>query len=933
MVGSSAPQAGASPLLRTKLYIPQRRATLVPRPGLVQRLDQGAARALTLISAPAGFGKTTLLAEWVGETAAGERSVAWLSLDRGDNNLERFWVYVVTALRGVRPEVGESALSLLRSPQPPPSEWVLTALINDIWAMSDITAISDGPAEGSRRGLTLVLDDYHVIEAEPVHRSVAFLLEHLPPQLHLVIATRSDPPLPLTRLRARAESAELRAADLRFAPDEAAAFLNEVMGLGLSAADVAALEQRTEGWIAGLQLAALSMQGRDDAAAFVRTFAGDERYVVDYLVEEVLQRQPHDVRNFLQQTSILDRLTGPLCNAVTGRHNGNEMLVSLERGNLFVVPLDTKSHWFRYHHLFADVLRVHAAEEDPGLIPTLHQRASGWYERHGQPAEAVGHALAGKDFGRAARLVELAGRAMLTGRQDDALLGWLQVLPDELVRTRPVLSVYFALALIGVDPEAAEDRVQDAERLLDMTAQPGARTEGAAVEMVVDDEEGFRSLPGTIAIVRAYRAGALGDAPGIVDHARRALQLLPRGDDLWRGAAGGLLGLAYWTTGDLEAAYRAFADAWGRLRMTGDSIQEVTGAFVLADIRTAQGRLREAARLFEQALQRTGGQGGPMPPLVADLYVGLSELHYEQGDLEGASRYLQRSRELSEHGGIAEHRHRWYAAMARIKEARADHDGALDLLDEAQRQQVLSPAPVVRPIAALKTRVWVRQGKPAEALGWARERGLSVDDDLSYLREFEHITLARVLIARHQRHRAEDSLRDAMVLLERLRNAAEAGERAGSLIEILTLQALAHEARGDVPRALAPLERALTLAQPERYVRTFVDEGQTMRTLLRHAAAGGIASAYAQQLLAASEESAQPASSAAQAAPGLAEPLTGREVEILRLIATGMRNQEIADHLFISLSTVKRHIANAYRKLDVSHRTEAVARANELHLL
>jgi LuxR family maltose regulon positive regulatory protein len=927
MVGSSGQRTGASPLLGTKLYIPKRRATLVPRPRLVQRLDQGAERTLTLISAPAGFGKTTLLAEWVGESAAGERPAAWLSLDQGDNNLERFWVYVVTALRGVRPEVGESALSLLRSPQPPPSEWVLTAVINDI------TAISDGPAAGLGHGLTLILDDYHVIEAEPVHRSVAFLLEHLPPQLHLVIATRSDPPLPLARLRARDELAELRAADLRFAPDEAAAFLNEVMGLGLSAADVAALERRTEGWIAGLQLAALSMQGREDAPGFVRAFAGDERYVVDYLVEEVLQRQPQHIRSFLLQTSILDRMSGPLCDAVTGRDDGKGLLETLERGNLFVVSLDTKRQWFRYHHLFADALRVRAAEEHPGYLPTLHRRASAWCERHGQPSEAVGHALAGKDFGRAASLVELAGRAMLTGRQDAALLGWLQALPDELFRTRPVLSVYYALALIAVDPEAAEDRVRDAERLLDMTAQAGARPKGAAVEMVVDDEEGFRSLPGTIAIVRAYRAGALGDAPRIVHHARRALQLLPEGDDLWRGAAGGLLGLAHWTSGDLEAAYRAFAGAWASLRMTGDSFQEVSGALMLADIRTAQGRLGEAARLYEQALQRTDGQGGPTPPPAADLYVGLGELRCEQGDLEGASRYLQRSKELSEHGGIAEHRHRWYTAMARIKEARADLDGALDLLDEAQRLQIRSPAPDVRPIAALKTRVWVRQGKLAEALGWARERGLSVDEDLSYLREFEHITLARVLIARHKRHREEGPLRDAMALLERLRNAAEAGERTGSLIEILTLQALAHEAQGDVPRALAPLERALTLAQPERYVCTFVDEGRTMRTLLRHAAAGGIASSYTQRLLAAFDESAPPVSTAAQAAPGLAEPLTGREVEILRLIATGMRNQEIADHLFISLSTVKRHIANAYRKLDVSHRTEAVARANELNLV
>ena len=927
MIDSSGQPAAASPLLETKLYVPRRRPSLVPRPRLIQRLDRGVERSLTLVSAPAGFGKTTLLADWAAGAAAGERPAAWLSLDQGDNNLERFWTYVITALRAVRSEVGDSALSLLRSPQPPASELVLTALINDI------AAIDDDPSAGSASGLTLILDDYHVIEVEPVHLSIAYLLDHLPPRMHVVIATRSDPPLPLARLRARGDLTELRAADLRFSPDEATAFFDEVMGLELSAADVAALDRRTEGWVAGLQLAGLSMQGREDAPGFVRSFAGDDRYVVDYLVEEVLRRQPQHIRSFLLQTSILDRLCGPLCDALTGREDGQELLGTLERGNLFVVPLDDKRHWFRYHHLFADALGVHAAEEFPHEMPVLHRRASEWCEHHGQLSEAVSHALAARDFDRAAGLVELAGRAMLTGRQDDAFLGWLKALPDELVRARPVLSVYYALALVGVDLDAAEGRLRDAERLLDMAAQATERPETASGEMVVHDEEGFRSLPGTIAIVRAYRAGALGDVPGIVRHARLALELLPAGDHLWRGAAGGLLGLAHWTSGGLEAAYRAFRDAWASLRMTGDLTQEVSGAFVLADIRAAQGRLREAARLYEQALQRAACRGGALPPPASDLFVGLGELRYEHGDLEGASGDLQRSRELSAHGGISEHRHRWYVAMARLAEAEGDLDGALDLLDEAEHLYVSSPAPDVRPIAAVRARVWVRQGRLAEALDWARERGLSSDDDLGYLREFEHITLARVLIADYTRDRVGGSLREAMALLERLGNAAEEGHRAGSLIEILMLQALALQAQGDVAGALAPLARALSLAQPEGYVRTFVDEGQAMRTLLRHAAAGGIASSSTQRLLAAFDEAGQPTSTAAQTAAGLVEPLTPREVEIVRLIAAGMRNQEIAEHLFISLSTVKRHIANAYRKLEVGHRTEAVARANEMNLL
>lgn len=897
------------------------------RPRLIQRLDRAAEGKLTLVSAPAGFGKTTLLAEWVEGTAAAERPAAWLSLDRGDNYLAVFWAYVVTALRAVYSEVGERALASLRASQPPPIEWLVTALINEL------TAFGDARSAASGSSFILVLDDYHVIEAEPVHRSIGFLVDHLPPQMHVVVATRSDPPLPLARLRGRGELSELRAADLRFAPDEAATFLNEVMGLGLSAADVAALERRTEGWIAGLQLAGLSMQGRDDVPGFVQAFAGDDRYVVDYLVEEVLDRQPPHVRSFLLRTSILDRLCGPLCDAVTGRDDGNKLLANLERGDVFVVPLDDKRRWFRYQHLFADALRVHAAEQLPDELPALHRRASRWCERSGQPSEAVHHALAAGDFGRAANLVELAGRAMLTARQDETLLGWLQALPDEEVRARPVLSVYSALALVSVDPQAAEDRLRDAEGLLDATAPADERPDTGAVEPVVHDDEGLRSAPGMIAIVRAYGAGAAGDLAGVVDHARRAWELLPENDHLWRGGAGGLLGLAYWTSGDLEAAYQAFSDAWASLRRTGDPIQEVSGAFVLADIRRAQGRLREAARLCEQALQRAAGQGGPMPPPAADLYVGLSEVCYEHGDLDRAARYLKRSKELSEHGGISEHRHRWHVAMARIKAAEGDLHGALDLLDEAERLYVRSPAPDVRPVAAVRTRLLVREGRLAEALAWVGERGVSVDDELRYLREFEHITLAGVLIARSRRDRAAGSLQQAWALLEHLEKAADEGRRTGSLIEVLALQALAHAAHRDLPRALVPLERALTLAEPEGYVRVFVDEGQPMRTLLRHAAASGIASSCTKRLLAAFDEFAQPGSSAAQAAAGLAEPLTAREVEILRLVATGMRNQQIADQLFISLATVKRHLANAYRKLGVGHRTEAVARADELHLL
>ena len=914
-------RSATSPLLETKLYVPKWRPGLVPRPRLIDRLDQGAERKLTLVSVPAGFGKTTLLAEWLAATEAGERPAAWVSLDQSDNDLTFFWAYFITALQTVQAGVGESALSLLHSPQPPPIETLLGTLLNEIGAIP--------------HGFVLVLDDYHLIEAQPVHDGVAFLLDHLPPQMHLIIASRADPPLPLSRLRGRGELAELRASDLRFTPDEAAAFLNEVMGLDLSAQAVAALEARTEGWIAGLQLAALSMQGRDDVAGFITAFTGDDRYIVDYLVEEVLQRQPERVRSFLLQTAVLDRLSGPLCDAVTGQESGKGMLEALERGNLFVVPLDDKRQWYRYHHLFADVLRARSMEQEPDRVPILHRRASEWYEQNGLPSDAVRHALAAEDFERAAGLVELAAPAMLESRQDATLLGWLKALPDELVRTRPGLSVAYAWALLAAGQlEAVEPRLRDAERWLDATADISERPEAPAVEMVVVNEEEFRSLPVHIAILRALHAQALGDVPGTAKYARRVLDLSPEEDHHGRGAASWLLGLASWASGDLEAANRTVADGLASLRMAGNIPDVISSTLVLAEIRVAQGRLHEAVSTYQQSLQLATEQGEPVPPGTADLHTGLSELHHEQGDPEAATQHLLRSEELGERAGLPENRYRWFVAMARMKEAQGDLDGALDALDEAERLYMRAFNPNVHPIAALKTRVWVAQDRLAEALGWVREQGLSVDDDLSYVREFEHITLARVLIAQYKSEREERSIHEAVRLLQRLLEAAEEGGRTGSVIEILALQALAHEAQGDIPGGLAPLERALTLAEPEGYVQVFVGEGEPMRDLLRHAAAGGVSSSFTRRLLSAFDGPARPVSAPAQVTvPPLAEPLTPREVEILRLVAAGLRNQEIADQLAISVATVKRHIANTYGKLGVGHRTEAVARAGELDLL
>ncbi|HEY6406245.1 MAG TPA: LuxR C-terminal-related transcriptional regulator, partial [Ktedonobacteraceae bacterium] len=745
----------------------------------------------------------------------------------------------------------------------------------------------------------------------------------------LVIATREDPDLPLARLRARGHLTEVRAVDLRFTASEAAEFLNQVMGLTLSAEDIAALEDRTEGWIAGLQLAALSLQGHLDVHGFIRAFAGDHRYIVDYLVAEVLQRQPEPVRSFLLQTAILDRLHGPLCDAVTGQAEGNARLEALERGNFFVVPLDDKRHWYRYHHLFAEVLSAHLLAEQPDQVSALHRRASEWYEQHGSAADAIRHALAAADFARAADLVELAWPGMRRSRQEATLLDWLKVLPDEVLRCRPVLSVAYAHVLLASgEREGIEERLRDAERWLDTTAEMRGRPDAPAAAMVVVDEEEFRRLPGTIAIARAGLALARGDVPGTVTYARRALDLAPEDDHLTRGGAAGFLGLAAWTSGDLEAAHRSYADGMASLQKAGNISDAINGAIALAAIRMAQGRLRQAMRTYERGLQLATEQGEPVLRGTADMYVGMSELHREQNDLHAATQHLLRSKELGEHTGFPQNRYRWRVAMARIREAQGDLDGALDLLDEAERLYMSDFSPNVRPIAALVTRVWVAQGRLGEALDWARERGLSISDDLSYLREFEHITLARVLLARYTSNRADHSMLEAMGLLERLLQAAEEGKRTGSVIEILVLQALAHQTQGDTPAALMPLERALTLAEPEGYVRMFVDEGPPMALLLEEAAKHGIAPHYVRHLLTALGST----SDRTPVKQGLIEPLSERELEVLRLLATGLNGPEIARELVVSLNTMRTHTKNIYSKLGVNNRRAAVRRAEELDL-
>ena len=901
----------ASPLLETKFHVPKRRRSLVPRPRLSERLRTGTDSALTLVSAPAGFGKTTLLAEWLAAEPADGRAAAWLSLDQRDNDPASFWSYVIAALQAATPAVGATAEALVASAQSS-MEAILATLLNDL--------------SGIPQQVVLVLDDYHVIESNDVHEGMAYLVAHLPPQVRVVIASRSDPPLPLARLRAGGELVEIRAADLRFTPDEAADYLNEVMQLELTTQDVAALEGRTEGWIAALQLAALSMQGRDDLADFIAGFAGDDRYIVDYLVGEVLQRQPDEVRSFLLQTSILSRLNGPLCDAVTAQVGGTAMLEALERANLFLVPLDDRRHWYRYHHLFADMLRARLLDQQPAVVHELHRRASDWYEQEGDRSEAIRHAMAGEDFERAADLVELAIPAMQQARQEARLRRWLEALPEELFQVRPVLSAGYAGAMMSTgEMEGVEARLKVAERWLE-TAGDGAGAPSAA--MVVVDEAGFRRLPSSIAMYRAGLARLLGDVPGTMTHARRTLDLVGADDHLERGGAACLLGLAYWTNGDLDAAHRWYGQGMASLEKGGYHADVVGGAVTLADIRIAQGRLREAMTIYQQGLQRALEQGPPVLRGAADMHTGMSVLFRERNDLDAATRHLLAARELGEHAAFSQNPHRWRVAMARVREAEGDLAAAAGLLDEADRLYSGDFSPNVRPIPALKARVRLAQGEVGDVLRWAQERGLSVDDDLSYLREFEHLTLARALLARHRAEPSDRPLHQATGLLDRLLAAAEQGQRTGSVVEILALQALARQAGGDLPAALASLEEALTLAEPEGYVRVFLDEGPPLVTLLTAAARHGTARDQARHLL----SSVGGPVGVPPARPGLVEPLSGRELDVLRLLRTDLSGPEIAGELMVSLNTLRTHTRNIFTKLGVNNRRAAVRRAEELGL-
>ena len=902
------PRDSLTPLLSTKLHRPLPRAQLVRRPQLAERLTQGVVGPLTLVSAPAGFGKTTLLGQWLAESGT---PVAWLSLEPQDNEPVRFLSYLIAALQTLDPRLGSVALTLLQSPQPAAPEAVLTLLTNDV-----VSRARD------RGDFAVVLDDYHVIEAAPIHQALLYLVEHLPPQMHLILLTRADPPLPLSRLRARGQLTELRAAELRFAPEEAQTFLRTVMGLDLSKEEMAFLQQRTEGWIAGLQLAALSLRGRTDVSAFLSAFSGSHRFVLDYLTDEVLARQPAAVRAFLLSTSILERLSGPLCDRVTGQEGSQAMLESVERANLFVVALDDQRRWYRYHHLFVDVLRTHLQQEQPLLVPELHRRASTWYEQQGLVVEAVQHALVAPDAELAARLLEQHAASLLLGGQVHTVLAWVNRLPDALVRSRPRLCLLHATILMLTQQHAAAaSRLREAEAAL-------------PVDTPADQAA---AILGQIAVIRGDLVRYSGDLAQSVLLARQALDLLPETEVLWRQAALMTAAHSYQVGGDVTPeSERLVLSVAAPARASGNVVVHLRGITLLAHLRVLQGRLREAAHTYQEATQVMPGQEG-LEGLVGSpyYYFGLGDLLRERNDLDAAERLLAQGMDLVWGALIvfAEAITLGYTALARLQRARGAYGSALSTLEafmNLAHQRSFAPYLVSQGFA-VRAQIELAQGNLAAALQWRDECGLDTDDDdLSYSREGEYLTLARVHIAEARVDPAGSFLDAAQGLLARLQASAEAKARMGSVLEILIVRALAFDAQGNGARALASLERALTQASAEGYIRLFVDEGEPMVALLRQAYARGIAPDYIALLLSAAGESQLPAPSPAGS---FLEPLTEREREVLRLLVAGLSNATMARELVISIGTVKSHINRIYGKLGVQSRTQAVARAHTLHLL
>lgn len=875
-------------LLTTKLHLPRAHPRIVSRPRLCARLDDGAARNLTIVCAPAGFGKTTLLSDWISQR---QPHYAWVSLDESDNDPARFLFYLIAALQTIQADVGQAAQAMLRSPQPPPVEIVLTALINDVATIP--------------HDLTLVLDDYHTIQLPPIHNALTFLLDHLPPTLHVIIASRIDPPMPLARWRARNQLVELRANDLRFSDDEVARFLNQVMGLTLSSAQIAALETRTEGWIAGVQMAALSMQGQRDIDGFIAAFTGSHRFILDYLTEEVLQRQPQHVQAFLLQTSILDRLCGELCdhlfsiadfrlpiaetvieNRKLAFENSQQILEYLEHTNLFIVPLDDERKWYRYHRLFADLLHHRLKLDARYDVAQLHIRASTWFARNSFPIDALHHALAAEDWEYAATLIlGECGKWLMRG-EIVTMLKWLKALPDDIVRGNPELCLNYSWALILTGQfDAAELYLTQAE----------TRSQNRT------------SILSNLYTARAQIARARGDDHRTIELAQKALALLSADAFDERSVVSLNLGIACMNQAHVADAELAFVEAERTAEKSGNHHVRLIALTALGIIQIVRGNLHRGEEFFQRAIQ-SGGES----PATALAHLHYGALLYEWNDLNAASEHLQRGWALSHRGGNPEVQITVYRTLALLKQAQGDTSAARITLEEAYQfahEHKLRPI-MGEAIAGAYVQIALAQNDLPTAAHWAEQVTPSVDASPFY--PTLGVTCARLLIAKNQRADA------ATELAKCFESVAQVGW-AGGLISIRVLQTLAaesHRARIEF------LTDALTRAQPEGYIRTFADAGEALLPLLHDAAQQGIFPEYIGKIISAIK---QKPSTPVQSS--LVDPLSEREIQVLRLVAAGLSNSEIAKQLILSEGTVKTHVHNIYGKLDAQNRAQAIARA------
>lgn len=879
-------------LLSTKLFTPKTRPDLISRPRLIEQLNEGLHRKLTLISAPAGFGKTTLVSEWV---ASCTQPIAWLSLDEEDSDPRRFMTYLVAALQTIRADIGEGLQAVLQSSQSPPTKTLLTTLLNEIATIPD--------------DFCLVLDDYHVIDEKPIDHALTFLLERSPPQMHMVITTREDPNLPLARLRARGQLTEIRVADLRFTLSEAAGFLNQVMGLDLSEENIAALETRTEGWIAGLQLAAISMRGYADTASFIKSFTGSHHFVLDYLVEEVLLQQPEAIQTFLLHTSILDRLCGPLCDAIMLDPSvpGQETLEYIEQANLFLIPLDNERRWYRYHHLFADLLRqrlehgsVQSTEKKEATVAELHIRASKWFEDSGRVIEAFEHAVAANDIERAERLMEGDGMPLQFHGAMTPILNWLESLPAELMDARPSLWVAYASALTMVGKP-----VGSIEKILQAA-------EAALYDDQSDDKT--RDLTGHVAAIRAMLAIPQNQVETIIAQSRRALEYLHPKNLSVRTTTMWTLGYAYQLQGDRAAAIQAHTEALSISQASGNIMISIAAATSLGQIQEAENQLHQATKNYRDVLQLAGD---PPLPAACEAHLGLARIFYEWNDLDAAQEHGEQSLQLAQKMENVDTPASCELLFARLKLARGDVEGAAEKLANAeqfvQQNNFVHRMPNV---VTVKVLVSLRQGKLAKAADLAKTHKLPISQ-------------ARV-------HLAQGDSSAALAALESYRQQVEAKEWGDERLKVMVLQTVALHAEGEDDRAVGLLEEALVLAEPGGYIRIFVDEGPLMADLLSKTAIQGVMLSYISKLLGAFENEEKKGENESFRSPTqspLIEPLSKRELEILQLIAQGFSNREIGDRLFLALNTVKGHNRKIFNKLQVQRRTEAVARARELNLL